>query len=269
MTPYPLLTHARDLQAFAEAQAVAQEAMAAALACVQAGQSAEAVEAAVSAVLAKRRCTAPFKRFTHTITQANGTPTLERFGYASCVSVNTGVVNGPPTPAVVFQPGDVVSVALAAECRGICAKLARTVWLPPTPEASPPEPVSRLLSAQQAFIDWQVTAGRQAGSLQDWLTAMHQVATNHGLTLLEGSCSHGIGKNHQQPPYLTTTLDDPDNDIPILPGLAWVCMLMLSTGTAPAWKPMADGWTLGTTDGGLAIHWADSILFTATPPSNA
>ena len=41
---------------------------------------------------------------------------------------------------------------------------------------------------------------------------------------------------------------------------------MVSTGKSPRVRTLRDGWTLSTTDGGLAAHFEHTVMITAAQP---
>jgi methionyl aminopeptidase len=240
-----------DLQALQEAGHIAAEVCDALMALCVPGTCIETLEVEANRLLAMRRSTAPFKRF-------------EGFGHAICVSINDAVVNGPPNRPERLNAGDLVSIALGSEYRGLHGKCARTVWVAESPQTLPPEPIARLLQGVRQVFAQILEAPTGFETVNDLCAAIAHSAQVHHLQLLAELGGAGIGKQLHQPPHVP---NDPaaleGALLPLVPGLAFTLMPMMSLGDTPKTVQDDDGWTIRTADGALAAHWAETVLVTA------
>lgn len=234
-----------DLKYLAEAARVAGWVADTVLAMAEPGMNTLVLETEANRLLAKNRATAPFKLF-------------DGFGFATCISLNDEVVNGPPSASVIFQPGDVVSLAVGSEVRGFCGKAARTRVL----SEAPPEDVSRLIVGTQACIQTVVEASQSTPSLKACLQAMAQTVSDYQLTLLDGQGGFGIGKVLHEAPWVPNHAEELEPDVQLVPGLAFVLMPMCSLGGPQTANDNPNGWTIRTDDGALSAHFADTLQMT-------
>jgi methionyl aminopeptidase len=193
----------------------------------------------------------PFKQF------ANASNQL--FGFATCISLNDEIVNGLPSQERLIQSGDIVSIATAAEHRGLYAKAARSFFVG---TLSPPEAITRLLSGTRLAIEQAVINAGQCNTLNDLLCYIPQVAASFQLTVIEMMGGQQIGKKlHGEIP----TPNNPkelDWVVPLQPGLCFTLMPMFSLGTQSAIQVGKDGWVYHTADGALSAHVAETLLMT-------
>jgi methionyl aminopeptidase len=234
-----------DLRSLREAGRITREILEALCEAANPGVSTVELETLANRLLAQNRSTAPFKGF-------------EGFNQAICVSLNEEIVNGPPTRERTLQEGDVVSIAMAAEHRGIHAKAARTIYL----GMQPSEDIARLLTGTSAVIPAVISASKTAKTLNELLPSIPVTAGQYRLTVISGLGGAGIGKKlHEWPPVP----NDPaalEEVVPLDSGLAFTLMPMFSLGESIEMDTHEDGWTYLTRDRAIAAHVADTLLMT-------
>ncbi|MFN8614962.1 MAG: M24 family metallopeptidase [Vampirovibrionales bacterium] len=210
---------------------------------VAAGQTTAQLAEQAQALLAKNRCTAPFKSFTN----AQG----ERFGWPVCVSLNAAVVNGPPSDAVVVAPGDVVSVALAVEREGLVGKAAHTVVVEALPGQAA---IQRAITGAQQVLDTLPEQAPLLATVLDLTRVLEQAAWASGAYPITESGGHGTGLVHQSEPWIPNATADVDATLATTPlvsgwGLVpmpmWAVPVTVKTGDprVVAWHLASDGWT--------------------------
>ncbi|MCA9789964.1 MAG: M24 family metallopeptidase [Cyanobacteria bacterium HKST-UBA06] len=208
------------------------------------GMALSALEQQANRLLAQQQSSAPFKRF-------------DEYGYAICVSINDGIVNGPPLAEITLTEGDVVSIAVGSEYRGLHGKAAQTRVL----SDHPPSDVVQLLEGTAALFDSFPT---DRFSSLNALIAYQQtlIEDTHGLTLLAKTGGCGIGKQLHQFPPVPNRLEELDITVPFEEGMAFTLMPMTSLGPSKEWFLADDGWTYLTQDGALAAHVGHMMLYT-------
>lgn len=233
-----------DIRYLGEAARVAAQVCEALMEAAVAGISTTELEATANRLLAQHRSTAPFKQF-------------EGFNHAICVSVNDEIVNGPPSRERVLKEGDLVSIALGAEIRGLHGKVARSKVI----GAGTPD-IHRLLAGTSACFDRAVERSKQVETLNYLLAVIPETAAEYGLSLVERLGGTGIGKKLHDFPPTPNNPKDLEEVIPLEPGMAFTLMPMFTLGTAGPYREHADGWTYCTHDGSLAAHVAETMLVT-------
>lgn len=240
-----ILKNRTELKAIQEAGRITARILTELIQASQPGISTVELEVLANRLLAQNRSTAPFKSY-------NG------FNHAICISLNDEIVNGPPSRERILKSGDLVSIATAAEQRGIHAKAARTFYIGETPPAE----IQRLLTGTAEAIQQVVIASQKSTILNEILSVVPQVAQEHKLTILQelgGAC---IGKKLHEEPYIPNIPEALSATILLQPGFAFVLMPMFSLGQETDWKQHEDGWTYLTKDGALSAHFADTLLMT-------
>lgn len=221
------------------------------LAC-QPGISTMELEILANRLLAQNRSTAPFKNF-------------DGFGHATCISINDEIVNGPPSKDRILKPGDLISIATAAEQRGIHAKAARTFYLG---EEDIPGDIQRLLTGTKESVSRVIELSRQESTLNAVLAGVSDTAQKYTLTILKGLGGASIGKRLHEEPFIPNEPDLLEKTIPLQPGFAFVLMPMFSLGKENEIIQQEDGWTYQTRDGALSAHFADTLLMTESGLNN-
>jgi methionyl aminopeptidase len=235
-----------DRKALQQAGEITQRVLKALADLLAPGVSTLTLETEANRMLSQHRSSAPFKGY-------------HGFNQAICVSINDEIVNGPPSRERLIQSGDVVSIATAAEQRGIHAKAARTFYINSTP---PPTDIRRLLEGTAAVITTAQSRATQVQTLNQLLSVTPETAAAHGLTLIANLGGSGIGKKLHDQPAIPNSPDDLNETIALQPGLCFCLMPMFSLGPNTDYQTHADGWTLVTTDGSLSAHFADTLLVT-------
>lgn len=240
-----ILKSRTDIQYFREANRIASEICETLIRECVSGVSTVDLERRAVDLLALNRATAPFRNF-------------DGFGHATCISINEEVVNGPPSRLRVLKDGDVVSVALGVEFRGLHGKVARTTYVGVTPSAD----IQRLLSGTRAVFEQAVAVSRQAKALREILQVVPEVAGQHQLVVVKDTGGSGIGKRLHDAPATPNDPEALDEEIPLVPGLAFTLMPMLTLGETEEWELHEDGWTYVTKDGAVSAHIAETLMMT-------
>lgn len=236
-----LIKNATDKRHLAKAVQVALIVTQELMAMAAPGVALETLEAEANRLLALNQCSAPFKRY-------------EQFGFATCISLNEGFVNGQPQGKTLVE-GDLLSIAVGAEYRGLNGKSAQTqvVGRPPTPDEA------RLIDGTRAVFDQLNT--RAMTTVNDLVTLTEQTIRSAGLVPMRESGGCGIGKAMHQWPIVPNLAEELDESVPLVDGMALTLMPMASLGQADTWHIGPDGWTYVTDDNALAAHWAEVLLY--------
>jgi methionyl aminopeptidase len=239
-----ILKNQSELRSLNEAGRILETVLQAMAEAAQPGASTVALEALAVQLLQQNRSSAPFRAF-------NG------FNHATCISLNEEIVNGPPSRERILAPGDLVSIATAAEHRGIHAKAAISfcVDTPPTPEHT------RLLRGTAQAIQNAITLSQSASTLNEVLNAIPDTARQFNLTCLRSLGGSGIGKKLHDAPDVPNNPADLSETVLLQPGLCLTIMPMFCLGEADDFTQHPDGWTYVTENHTPAAHVADTLLF--------
>jgi methionyl aminopeptidase len=245
-----MIKSASDLRALRQASHIAGSVCDQLVQWLVPGMETLAVEQEANRLLGLHRSSAPFKM-------------VDGFGHAICISINEEVVNGPPSRNRRLQQGDVVSIALGSQHRGLHGKCARTVYL----GEALPESIQRLLEGTAAVFK-AVAERRQEDSpgrvktLNDLLKLVPETARKFDLVVIDETGGCGIGKKLHEEPTTPNQPEKLEKTILLIPGMAFTLMPMLALGTDPTWTLHEDGWTWKTNSGKPACHIAETCLVT-------
>jgi methionyl aminopeptidase len=196
-----------------------------------------------------------------TIRAGGGIPSFLGYqGYPAsiCASVNSEIVHAIPNSRTVLRDGDIISIDCGAIVDGWHGDSAITV---PVGEVRPD--VSRMAAAAEDAM-WAgsaaaargVRSGR--GRLTDVSFAIQSAIRKAGkYGIVEGYGGHGIGSEMHQDPFVLN-YGRPGRGPALVPGLCIAIEPMLTLGRAKTLE-LADGWTVVTADGSLAVHVEHTI----------
>lgn len=184
-------------------------------------------------------------------------PGVAPFPGTACLSVNEEVVHGLPKGRRLAE-GDLLTVDLGAEWGG---HYGDSAWTWPVGEVS--EEALRLLAAGEAAL-WAGIAAAQAGAHLEAISAAVQDASEGaGFALVQGYGGHGIGRVLHGDPHVPNQRSHRLGP-KLVVGQGLAIEPMLTTGSGQV-KTKADGWTVATREGALAVHFEHSILVREGP----
>ena len=193
---------------------------------------------------------------------AHGAESAPRLKYSAPVnvfiSVNDDIVHGLPTQRPLAA-GDVVKIDVTPKVNGYVADAAITVALPPVSPV-----VARLLACGETALVEAIKAARSGRPLNSIGRAIETEVSKRGFTLLRELQGHGVGRAIHQPNV--PNFYQPGLRTPLHEGLVIAVEPMISSGRAWRTRTKRDGWTICTTDGGLAAHFEHTIMMTRTGP---
>lgn len=175
-----------------------------------------------------------------------------------CVSINEEVVHGIPGSRKL-NPGDVISIDVAATIDGFVGDTAFTTIVPPA-ETGAQKLVNVTKLSLKAAIQ-EMVPGRRLGDIG---AAVQQVVEASGFGVVRDFVGHGIGRQmHEEPAVPNYGL--PGTGLRLEPGMVLAIEPMVTMGD---WKVrvLKDGWTVVTEDGSLAAHFEHSIAVTEDGP---
>jgi methionyl aminopeptidase len=177
----------------------------------------------------------------------------------TCISVNDVVVHGIPDGRPLAE-GDVVSVDCGAVLEGWHGDAAITVGV-----GELAGPVAALVSTCEQALAAGIAAMRVGGRLGDIGAAVEgNVRGRGGYGILTDYTGHGIGRAMHEPPAVPN-LRGRRRGPRLEAGVVLAIEPMLTLGR-PDVSVDADGWTVRTEDGSLAVHCEHTVAVTPDGP---
>ncbi|NOK58809.1 MAG: type I methionyl aminopeptidase [Chloroflexi bacterium AL-W] len=192
--------------------------------------------------------------------QACSAPMLEvDFPRTTCISINDEACHGLPGTRRV-QPGDLVTLDVAAECDGYYADAAITVAVPPITPAH-----KRLCAAAEASLLAAIGAARVGQSLAMVGRAAEQQAHQSGYRIVRRLHGHGIGRRMHEAPHSIPSFYHRDATYRLHDGVVLALEPHLTTGNGRLIEH-SDGWTIKTRDQKRVAVYEHTIIVTRQQP---
>ena len=179
---------------------------------------------------------------------------MKPFPSSLCVSVNNEVVHGIPNKNRVLKEGDIVSLDLGIEHRGLFTDHAVTV---PVGEISKKN--KELIADTKKALEIGIWAARGKETVGDIGYAIESfVHKRYGI--IRELAGHGVGKKVHEDPYVPNYGKKGKGE-KLVPGMVIAIEPMLTLGKESIIVGN-DDWTIKTADGSVSAHFEHTILIT-------
>lgn len=186
--------------------------------------------------------------------KARSAPQLTyKFPGVTCISINDEAAHGIPGSRVI-QPGDLVNIDVSAELNGYFGDAGASLIVPPsTPE------MEVLCAAGKRALAAGIKAAQAGSKINALGRAIETVARETGFRLIRDLGGHGVGRAlHEDPRRIPNYFTNRAKDR-MVPGLVLTIEPFLTLGSGQI-ATQADGWTLKTTDGALAVQFEHTVV---------
>jgi methionyl aminopeptidase len=183
-----------------------------------------------------------------------------KFPYALCISVNSEIVHGMPSPKRVLKKGDLVSLDTGVSLNGYFGDSALTV---PVGDAS--EADARLLAVTRQSLDLAIDQVREGNRLFDICGTVERHVVAHGMSVVREFVGHGIGTSLHEEPQVPNYIDRRNENPRLREGMVLAIEPMVSAGR-PESRVLKDRWTAVTRDGSNSAHFEHVVAVTSNGP---
>ncbi|MCS7162608.1 MAG: type I methionyl aminopeptidase [Bacteroidia bacterium] len=182
-----------------------------------------------------------------------------KYPYTLCVSIDSEVVHGLPSPQRILQAGQIVSVDCGVRLAGLHADMAYTFAI----GAVPPS-VQRLLWVTEQALLRGIAQAKAGAALGDIGHAIHSFVKNYTFAVADNLTGHGVGRAMHMPPDVPNTGQRGKG--PRLPERLVIAIEpMVHMGKRATCKGV-DGWVVCTRDGSLAAHYEHTVVVGRNAP---
>ncbi|HEX3839505.1 MAG TPA: type I methionyl aminopeptidase [Acidimicrobiales bacterium] len=176
-----------------------------------------------------------------------------------CTSPNSMIVHGIPSPKVVLEEGDIISVDCGAIIEGYHGDAAYTAGVGEVSAEA-----TRLMEVTQASLFAGIEQLTDGNRLHEVGRAVQQVAEAAGFSVVREYVGHGIGTAMHEDPQVPNYW--PGTPGPMLKtGMVFAVEPMVNAG-GPGTEQLEDGWSVVTADGRLSAHFEHTIAVTENGP---
>lgn len=178
-----------------------------------------------------------------------------------CISINEEIVHGIPCDRRL-KSGDLVSIDCGVKYKGYYSDAAFSFGV-----GNVTDTVTRLLNASRNG-NWagakKAVAGNRIGDIS---AAIQRTVEKAGFNVVRHLYGHGVGANLHEDPAIFN-YGTPGTGPEIVPGMVLAIETMVCEKGYMI-ETLDDGWTVVTSDSGLAAHYEDQYLVTPSgPPVN-
>jgi methionyl aminopeptidase len=176
-----------------------------------------------------------------------------------CTSPNSMIVHGIPSPTVILEEGDIISVDCGAIIEGYHGDAAYTAGVG---EVSPE--ATRLMEVTEQSLFAGIDQLHPGQRLHEVGRAVQAVAEAAGFSVVREYVGHAIGTAMHEEPQVPNYW--PGTPGPTLrAGMVFAVEPMVNAGE-PGTVQLDDGWSVVTADGRLSAHFEHTIAVTDDGP---
>ncbi|MEB0077218.1 type I methionyl aminopeptidase [Pseudomonas sp. CCI3.2] len=179
------------------------------------------------------------------------------FTKTTCISPNTVVCHGIPSPTDILRDGDIINIDVAVIKDGWFGDTSRMYFVG---EVSPL--ARRLVETTYEATRAGILAVRPGATLGDIGYAIQSVAHREGFSVVREYCGHGIGRAYHEDPQVLH-YGSAGQGMKLKIGMVFTIEPMINAGK-PGTKVLPDGWTVLTRDQSLSAQWEHMVAVTAT-----
>jgi methionyl aminopeptidase len=180
------------------------------------------------------------------------------FPNSLCVSLNDTIVHGIPRKEIILKPGDIVSLDIGMEYKGLFTDMAITFGLDKIKLDE-----KRLIKTTQNALAAAIKVARPGNTLGDIGYAIENCATKNGSVVIRDLVGHGVGYAvHEDPPVFN--YGEKGKGMKIEAGLVIAIEPMLTYDNG-AVKENSDG-SFATLNGKKACHFEHTVVITQKGP---
>lgn len=176
-----------------------------------------------------------------------------------CTSINDEIVHGIPAKTRILNEGDIISIDIGAEFRGVYTDMAVTVGVGKISNTA-----RKLIEVTRKSLKLGITQARDGNTIGDIGHAIQSYVETNGFNVIRDYVGHGIGTKPHLPPQIPN-FGDAGEGIPLEQSMALAIEPMVVQGLYGT-RTTSDHWTVKTADGSLAAHFEHTVIVTDNEP---
>ena len=181
----------------------------------------------------------------------------EGYPKSVCTSINDVVCHGIPSESDVLREGDIVNVDCSTILDGYFSDSSRMFCV----GAVSPER-QKLVDVTRESVQRGLEAVKPWRTLRDVAAAVQAHVEENGFSVVREFGGHGIGKEFHEDPFVGFTVDAPDVDTLLVPGMCFTIEPMVNAGKPQIFIDEANGWIVHTKDGSDSAQWEVQLVVT-------
>jgi methionyl aminopeptidase len=182
------------------------------------------------------------------------------YSWATCISVNAGLVHGIPKPGMIFKKGDLVSIDVGIYYKGFHTDTSITVGIDLDPQTQ------KFLDTGREALKKSIAQVKVGKHIWDISGAMEEVIEGGGYSAIRSLVGHGVGRElHEEPQIPCFVPGDIQESPKIVPGMVLAVEVMYALGSNKT-EVLEDGWTIAMADGKISALFEETVAVTDKGP---
>lgn len=177
------------------------------------------------------------------------------FPKSVCTSPNEVICHGIPSNKVKLKDGDILNVDVTTYLNNFHGDTNKTFFV-----GNVSSEVKKLVEITYLCMREAIKTVRPGGRIGDIGAVIQEIAQDHGYSVVEEYCGHGIGREfHEEPQVVHVGRKGTGPEMK--PGMTFTIEPMINLGKRHC-KLLADDWTVITRDGKWSAQFEHTILVT-------
>lgn len=172
-----------------------------------------------------------------------------------CTSINDAVVHGVPSAEDILKEGDIVGLDIGMEYKGFFTDTAITV-----PVGKVSKRAEQIIKVTKNSLDEALRMIKPGNHIGDLGFAMQSIAEKAGFSVVRDLVGHGVGYAVHEEPSVPC-YGKPGTGLKLVENMVLAIEPMVCE-KKPRVVYDSDGWTIRTSDSGLAAHFEHTIAIT-------
>ena len=182
---------------------------------------------------------------------------FEGFPKSVCTSINDVVCHGIPCKDDVLREGDIVNVDCSTILDGYYSDSSRMFCIGEVSEER-----KKLVEVTRESVQRGLAAVKPWGTLCDMAAAVQECVEENGFSVVREFGGHGIGLDFHEDPFVGFTVESPDVDTLLVPGMCFTIEPMVNAGAPDIFIDEKNGWIVHTKDGSDSAQWEVQLVVT-------
>ncbi|PLS09469.1 type I methionyl aminopeptidase [Neobacillus cucumis] len=176
----------------------------------------------------------------------------------TCISVNEEVAHGIPSDRVI-QEGDLVNIDVSGSKNGYFADTGVSIVV-----GKGEEILTKICEVAKEAFEAGLKKAKPGSRISGMGKVVHQVARQHGLTVIKNLTGHGIGRTiHEEPEYIYNYNETSDHGL-LKEGMVIAFEPFVSTLDEEVYE-LEDGWTF-VTEQSFVAQYEHTLIVTKDGP---
>lgn len=177
------------------------------------------------------------------------------FPKSVCTSLNDVICHGIPSKKDVLKDGDILNIDVTTYLNKFHGDTNKTFLVGDVSDKA-----KKLVDVTYECMRQGINQVRPGGFIGDIGAVISEIARDHGYSVVEDYCGHGIGREFHEEPQVVH-VGKRGHGPEIKPGMTFTIEPMINLGSKQT-KLLKDNWTVKTKDKSLSAQFEHTILVT-------